>query len=287
MENRLDQLFRNQLFKHLEEPSPQSWDQIQEQLTSRRRAIWMRRLVVAASITLFAVVTFFAYRSLNMLPTDPSIEVVDAESARGNDPEVRSTDTVTSSRETLNQEEKVANAINPIDTESHSAAPESNDNSVIDPIEQEENSRVLAEAADKPIALEEEETENDLEKVDDSKIEEPAAHAELPLELDADVEHPQLAENTIPVEPIEKSEVQQEEKTYPKVQIVFKADKESELVASNNTTIFTKGINKIAEFSEEHILTADRKTRLRNTKDDLLALNFGKLLNKSNKELEN
>ena len=71
------------------------------------------------------------------------------------------------------------------------------------------------------------------------------------------------------------------------MQIVYKANKGSALVASSKNTIIDKGLNKIADFSDEHLLTADRKTRLRNTKNDLLALNFGKLLNKSNKDIEN
>ena len=66
------------------------------------------------------------------------------------------------------------------------------------------------------------------------------------------------------------------------MRIVYKANKDSKLVASEKQTIIDKGINKITEFSDEHLLTSTRKTKLRNTKEDLLALNFGKLLNKSN-----
>ena len=76
-------------------------------------------------------------------------------------------------------------------------------------------------------------------------------------------------------------------KSYPKIKIIYKANQNSKLVASSKQTILDKSINKITEFSDEHLLTAERKTKLRNTKDDLLALNFGKLLNKSNKDLEN
>jgi len=76
-------------------------------------------------------------------------------------------------------------------------------------------------------------------------------------------------------------------KSYPKVKIIYKANQDSELVASGKQTLINKGINKITNFTDEHLLTAERKTKLRNTKEDLLALNFGKLLNKSNKDLEN
>jgi uncharacterized protein YbcV (DUF1398 family) len=68
---------------------------------------------------------------------------------------------------------------------------------------------------------------------------------------------------------------------------VYKADANSTLVVSNNRNILDKGINKITKFSDEHIVTDQVKTKLRNTKDDLLALNFGKLLNKSNKDVDN
>jgi uncharacterized protein YbcV (DUF1398 family) len=77
------------------------------------------------------------------------------------------------------------------------------------------------------------------------------------------------------------------QKSYPKVRIVYKADANSDLVASNNRNLLDKGINKITKFSDEHIVTDQVKTKLRNTKDDLLALNFGKLLNKSNKDVDN
>jgi hypothetical protein len=79
----------------------------------------------------------------------------------------------------------------------------------------------------------------------------------------------------------------QPQKSYPKVRIVYKADANSDLVASKNRNLLDKGINKITKFSDEHIVTDQVKTKLRNTKDDLLALNFGKLLNKSNKDVDN
>ena len=78
-----------------------------------------------------------------------------------------------------------------------------------------------------------------------------------------------------------------EKKAYPRIKIIYKANENSKLVASGKVNILDKGLNKITQFSDEHLLTAERKTKLRNTKDDLLALNFGKLLNKSNKDLEN
>jgi len=77
------------------------------------------------------------------------------------------------------------------------------------------------------------------------------------------------------------------EKTYPKIRIVYKADDNSDLVASNSKTLIDKGIKKLTQFSDEHIITDQVKTKLRNTKDELLALNFGKIINKSNKQIDN
>ena len=51
--------------------------------------------------------------------------------------------------------------------------------------------------------------------------------------------------------------------------------------------VLDKGIKKITKFSDERIITDQVKTKLRNTKEDLLALNFSKILNKSNKDIEN
>ena len=67
MENKLDKLFKDQLSKHGEIPSPQAWDQIHGQLVSKRRKVWGKRLAIAASILLFATAGFFGYRALNTL----------------------------------------------------------------------------------------------------------------------------------------------------------------------------------------------------------------------------
>jgi hypothetical protein len=101
-----------------------------------------------------------------------------------------------------------------------------------------------------------------------------------------------LAENVVPenVEnqvSVENQPVVEQTRSFTPLKVIYKANKDSKLVTADKETILNKGINKITEFSEEHVLTADRKTKLRNTKDDLLALNFGKLLNKSNKDIEN
>jgi hypothetical protein len=74
---------------------------------------------------------------------------------------------------------------------------------------------------------------------------------------------------------------------YPKITVIYKANHNSELVASRETGVLNKGIKKITKFSDEHIVTDEVKTKLRNTREDLLALNFGKIINRSNKDLEN
>jgi hypothetical protein len=76
-------------------------------------------------------------------------------------------------------------------------------------------------------------------------------------------------------------------KNYPSITVTYKASQNSELLAKKETGVLNKGIKKISRFSDEHIITDEVKTKLRNTREDLLALNFGKIINRSNKDLEN
>ena len=125
------------------------------------------------------------------------------------------------------------------------------------------------------VKLDKHETQNDIKVGGKEEIDEEPILREESTEV-------VLAENKAIDEPLEISEIKKQKKTYPRVTIIYKADNNSELVTSDKKTLIDKGINKITKFSDEHLLTADRKTKLRNTKEDLLALNFGKLLNKSN-----
>lgn len=287
MENKLDQLFRNQLSKHEEEPTPQSWEQLEEMLTSKKRAMWAKRLAIAASITVFAAASFFAYRSLIIVSTGPAVEIVKTES--------NSID-----KQSLSNDSQVADKVEVPDvteeeTDVQPALP-------IDELEQSSTSHVAKVAETKTMTKEENERIQDEHEtmaivagvaeaeVGTDLLDKEEAEGLEAMEKDVtpeDLESPILAENTTGPQIIETTTAETEDGDLPKVQIVYKANKGSALVASSKSTIIDKGLNKITEFSNEHLLTADRKTRLRNTKNDLLALNFGKLLNKSNRELEN
>ncbi|MCK5372136.1 MAG: hypothetical protein KAQ62_26425 [Cyclobacteriaceae bacterium] len=276
MENRLDKLFKDQLSKHEEIPSPQAWDQIHGQLISKRRKVWGKRFAIAASILLFATAGFIGYRSLNTLTIKKDQFVT------------KSIDEDKIAKDQINAEEGIIEY------------KDSGEIKVKDDIKTDEPQKVITEVksvekidetpstTDSPIEKIEEKVllvaEVKLDKHEiqnDIKVEEQEEIDEEPILREESTEVV-LAENKVIIEQQEFQEIKEPKKTYPQVKIIYKADKNSELVASDKKTLIDKGINKITKFSDEHLLTADRKTKLRNTKEDLLALNFGKLLNKSN-----
>ena len=52
MENKIDHLFKGQLSNREEIPSPQAWNRINNELTNKKRRLWMKRLAVKLLIIL-------------------------------------------------------------------------------------------------------------------------------------------------------------------------------------------------------------------------------------------
>ena len=278
MENKLDKLFRDQLSQYQETPSPEGWRQIESQLKSNRRALWGKRFAIAASILLIATIGFVGYRSLSIVEAehDPfTAQSIDDNQKLKDQPKGQK-DIELNKNEVLEQKDSGSSNI----PASQLALTKTLDNNVKD--ETKIELKVPAEAnemsdpgttesmyveKDEEMALDFEDSRNIIEGID-------------PLESTV-IASAESGENN------DENVIIEKKKTYPKVTIVYKANQDSKLVVSGKQTILDKGINKITEFSDEHLLTTDRKTKLRNTKEDLLALNFGKLLNKSNKDLEN
>jgi len=281
MENKLDKLFRDQLSQYQETPSPEGWRQIESQLKSNRRALWGKRFAIAASILLIATIGFVGYRSLSIVEAehDPfTAQSIDDNQKLKDQPKGQK-DIELNKNEVLEQKDSGSSNI----PASQLALTKTLDNTVKD--EAKIELKVPAEAnkmsdpgatesmnveKDEEMALDFEESQNIIEGIDPLEESTVIASAESVKNIDENI-----------------STNADKKKTYPKVTIVYKGNQDSKLVVSGKQTILDKGINKITEFSDEHLLTTERKTKLRNTKEDLLALNFGKLLNKSGKDLEN
>jgi hypothetical protein len=275
MENKLDNLFKDQLSKHEETPSPQAWDQIQDQLTSKRTSLWSRRLAIAASIILIATVGFLGYRSLSSIQVEDSMEVTaSTKEIREYQAPIETESEESTSKQILVDKDE-AETIRQIVADTHIEEENINMEKSIQPMDVniERSSSLVSEVQAVEQLDQMVESTDGIEEI-----------TEAAVTLD-EVTETVLAEQITIEEPIETSV--EKRKTYPKVRVVYKANQDSKLVASEKRTIIGKGINKITEFSDEHLLTSARKTKLRNTKEDLLALNFGKLLNKSNKDIEN
>lgn len=283
---RLDKLFKDQLLKHEESPTPQAWDQIHGRLASKRRKSLGKKLAIAASILLFATAGYIGYQSLDSLTIKKDQLVVKAM----DDNSINEEQSIIEEQSIPKPEEAIVEINN------------SDDNAKAPTIEVREQNpdRVQAKSAeiltkepsevDLPIVGTEEKipvmtkVESDEGGIDQKiKTDETIKIIEEPVLPDPS-EEILLAENITMGEAEERLEKEEKKKTYTQVKIIYKADENSELVSSNKKTLIDKGIDKLTKFSNERLITEDRKTKLRNTKEDLLALNIGKLLNKSNKE---
>lgn len=281
MENNLDKLFHNKLNRHEEEPSPRVWGQIHQNMKFKKRGLWVRRFSIAASIFLISTAGFVGYRMLhnageNTEMTNAATPIKEKTSIPEK-VEERALEEIKAD-EVINEEQQDVSepAIQKIEKTQETSIP----NLEATSIEKEGN------VAEMKVAIAEIVKE---ESINESNIEENDGMESIE---EADATPEALAENVVPENvdnqiTVENQPVVEQIKSFTPLKVIYKANEDSKLVASDKETILNKGISKITEFSEEHVLTASRKTKLRNTKDDLLALNFGKLLNKSNKDLEN
>jgi len=283
MGNRLDNLFRDMLSKHEESPSTQAWDQIHGQLASNKRKVWGKRLAVAASILLFATVGYIGYRSINSLSIKKAQYVINAiEENDNSDNSIPFSEELTTENTNsiqYNTENLVAAVETQAVVEDERRVEKLTEISIEVPAPVEE---IIEEEMPLPaeVVLDNSELQNEI------KVEEQEAVNEKSTIREAATEE-LLTENMDILKEPETIKTQSHKKTYSQVKIIYKATENSELIVSGKRKLMDKGIDKITRFSNEYLLTPDRKTKLRNTKEDLLAMNFGKLLNKSNKEIEN
>jgi hypothetical protein len=280
MEGKLDKLFKDKLAQHKVNPSDDAWDQINHHLAKNRKSVWAKRFAVAAALLLLISAASIGYFYNSKINSDIP---------------------------TLTQSKKIENPEINTKAEDESKTNSSEKSKPLDiPIKQSE---IISESPISKGSNESRKKTNLIPKPTDSPenegVREPrvAGKTVLPKQSEPvrDESRELLAGNISneDIKPVEKDqeldskevpdsiEKPMSEKTYPKIRILYKADENSDLVVSNSKTLIDKGIKKLTEFSGEHILTDQVKTKLRNTKEDLLALNFGKIINKSNKQIEN
>lgn len=280
MEGKLDKLFKEKLARHKVNPSDHAWDQISHQLAGKRRSAWTKRLAVAASFLILISAISIGYLYIDRIQSSqPKL----TQSKTTENPEIKSE---------LEDEITTPSSKGSKSSEMFADQP--------DPKAEPSKNQIIESRVEKSMASTQqpESTQNEI-RIQTVKENEMI----LPVELNPEIAESQklLADNILieNVELNEKAQINDSQKlpdsieqpgtkkTYPKIRIVYKADENSDLVASSNKTLINKGIKKITKFSDEHIMTDQVKTKLRNTKDDLLALNFGKILNKSNREIDN
>lgn len=281
MENKLDKLFRDKLVAHEEIPSMKAWDQIHDQLASKRKKVWNNRLAIAASIILLVGLGYVGFRSIDFF----SVLETNMSSKSINPAAVEKKESINIQKNTLNENDR--KAVDEVEKEHQNpvvAEVKTSKKSIENPSKPEpETLAQHVDVFDAPIPESEHETLGIENKQPDIAISNPNEDVDQPTKVPEEL----LAEYNQVMEP-EKSMVNATVvKSYPQVKITYKAGKQSELLDSGRKTILEKGMDKITEFSDEHLLTAERKTKLRNTTEDVLALNFGKLINKSNREFEN
>jgi len=261
MKNRLDKLFSDQLSRHEEAPSAHDWDQIHSQLAKNKRILWSKRVGVAATVLIFISIGYFGYHASNN-QSNLSSDLV-AESI-----EVTKKMERQSVSDLENKESKKID-FNELDVEYDKESP-----SIVsaEKIKVKKFTPIVEESGQKKhnpkISLKNEikipEKKNEV--IIEQQIIQEEKRPETFLTNITEMENsPQVPTSTKP------------EKSYSQIKIIYKVSKNSKLVEAKKGSYVDRGVNKINKFSEKHLLTEDRKTMLRNTKEDLLALNFGKL----------
>jgi hypothetical protein len=276
MEERLDKLFNDKLANHRVTPTSDAWEQLHGHLADKKKNIWTRSLAIAATLLLLVSAGFVGYKYLagqqQATPNISQSKITDTkEKSELEKSDLKNSPLVFND----SQAKEATKAISGDDLSTNIPT----DNLPLKTVESSEKSvaNTFREPAQEIIPDEAEVPDNLPEVIEQEEL--------LAVNVEQD-----LIETELPSESADVALTQantQIQKSYPKVRIVYKADANSELVASNSRNLLDKGINKITKFSDEHIVTDQVKTKLRNTKDDLLALNFGKLLNKSNKDVDN
>lgn len=281
MKNKLDNLFKNQLSKHEAVPRPQAWDQLHGQLAANRRKVLGKRLAIAASILLFATVGYIGYQSLDSLTIKKDQFVAETINENVNDDQSQSMSEegmieTDNSTKNVKDPDISSDALQEFKTEIKSAEKIAAKPLVVDSPVNKTEEKILVDEFE----LDNSEIEKDTKVIEAKEvINEPVISDQSDEVLLAVIE----TEEDVPKVQNHKAQ----KKTYSPIKIIYKANIDSELLASDKKTLINKGIDKLTKFSNERLLTADRKTKLRNTKEDLLAMNFGKLLNKTNKNVEN
>lgn len=276
MEERLDKLFKDKLANHRVAPTANAWEQLHGQLQHKKQNTWTRRLAIAATLLLLVSASFVGYKYLNGLEQATSAVSQSKSTGTKEKSEVENSDLINSPLAFNESEAKeVTIAISEEEVSNNNPA----DNFPVQTLKSTEKSIIKT--------LKEPEQEINLEEatVPNNAPEIPEQEELLAATVEEDINETEMPSESESITLVQVNT--QPQKSYPKVRIVYKADVNSDLVASKNRNLLDKGINKITKFSDEHIVTDQVKTKLRNTKDDLLALNFGKLLNKSNKDVDN
>jgi hypothetical protein len=280
MEDRLDQLFREKLANHRLTPTENAWQQIHHQLAAKRRKIWAKRLAMAASILLFLTAGYIAFQYSKQLDTKSPI-VTQHDNA-----EKAATPHNTEKQETKEENTPAIAELKETTIGTDNTGTKAKNNT-LDGKEAHPASNTASFLANK------EAVKTPVRKTDEAVKEEPSLPEPVIEELPASQIETLLAinsgeakiESEVPLYNENDSRTDKSPdiaKDYPSITVIYKANQNSELLAKKETGVLNKGIKKISRFSDEHIVTEEVKTMLRNTKDDLLALNFGKIINRSN-----
>lgn len=261
MEENLDQLFRNKLSGHKVNPSAESWEKLESQLSWARWGRTQKRLAVAASLMLLMSVVGVAYYYLG---TQKNVEnPVLSENVEPDFGNTEVNETPVETQVTVNPTEQL------IETDANIS------NTQAFQVAEAEQLNNQSESVQQPTALL---VENVTVESNDSPLM-VAVINETPLND---------ASTTIEGQDVMNAETTPEamliEEEPLAVTIIYKANKNSKLVTPQKVGVIQEGIEKITGFAEELVKPEEIKTKLRNTTGDLLALNFGKLINKPNKE---
>jgi hypothetical protein len=279
MEKRLDRLFKDKLQNNQLLPRHNAWIRINEQLQVSRRMIWRRRLAMAASFLLLISAGVAAYRYAQNWNHTEDV-VVHSDTIAPAEQDKKSTDLAADNglahaAKATNAPEKAPDVAN--NTEDGNGPAVEADNTITPAQTPVVNASLTTMKASSVETIKNPVTLPPGQRLVVKSSLEPSA-----LFVEGLGKKEQMAPGTAMLQPSS-----QQHPGHVPVRIIYKADSDSELVRQSKDNLLEKGFHTIAGFSDKHLVTEEVKARIRSTKSDLLALNFGKLLGKGNNSADN
>ncbi len=292
--NKTDRLFKDKIGGLEYPPSSEPWQVIEQTLQKKKNQQRWRWLAAAASIILLVGLgSYFVINdSMNLIQTavDTSTQLKNTEpEMTTNKKTMKGEDTKTESEHAGKMAMKMAqnknqeiNNIKPDTKHTTNKKQHRAENTIAmkTPNTTEVNANISSvELQDqpRPIAQKLAQLPDEISKTD-----------EIPLAVDQGTELPTTQKNAPDV--ASQAAIKQnnlEEQKYPQVKIIYKKSQDESVLAYAQEKIVEKSIKKISDIKDDLKISDETKAKIRNAKDDILTLNFGRIFGKTTQNIKN